>query len=495
MRICLINPPRIQPKTWGEPSVYQPMDLVYVAAVLEKKHDVCIIDVPTEGWKKLQDIGGTRIRQGLTNDEIAVRIRKWKPDMAVITVPFSGWSRAAFETAAIVKQVNQDIVTVIMGLHPSARPAECLAEPNIDFVVIGEPEMTVLELADTLATKDFAKLKYVKGVAFMKDGETITTPSRPVVENLDSLPFPARHLLPMKEFFEAANKRPISGNLKKPSIRMLTSRGCGYACIFCSNYIVMGRKWRGRSAENVVAEIEQIVRDYGVRQIDFLDDNVSFDRKRMERICDLLIEKKLNVEWCTPNGVRADCLDEALLVKMKKAGCKRILVAPESGVQRIVDEVINKRQDLEKVENAVSAARKAGIEVGCFFILGMPGETKEDMKATIAFAHKLRRLGADRFYFSYATPLYGTELYERVKRSGFLKSGLTDEDLAAVEPLIETPEFTAEDLRMLCAEANLVNPMLTRDRLIRAARDPKKAVETLFARRRMTHLTKTNNSD
>jgi anaerobic magnesium-protoporphyrin IX monomethyl ester cyclase len=494
MRVCLINPPRIQPKTWGEPSVYQPMDLVYVAAVLEKKHDVCIIDAPTEGWRKLQDIGGTRTRQGLTNDEITQRIRTWKPDMAVITVPFSGWSRAAFETATIVKQVNKGIMTVLMGLHPSVKPVECLAQPNVDFVVIGEPEMTVLELADTLSTGDSSKLKDVRGIVFTKDGKTVTTPLRPVIENLDELPFPARHLLPMKEFFEAANKRPISGNLKKPSIRMLTSRGCGYACIFCSNYIVMGRKWRGRSAENVVAEIEQIVRDFGVRQIDFLDDNVSFDRERMERICDLLIEKKLNVEWCTPNGVRADCLDGALLKKMKKAGCKRILVAPESGVQRVVDAVINKRQDLKKVEQVVSAAKKAGIEVGCFFILGMPGETNEDMKATIAFAHKLRQLGADRFYFSYATPLYGTELYERAKRCGYLKPGLTDEDLAAVEPLIETPEFTADDLRMLCAEANLVNPTLTRDRLIRAARDPKKAVKTLFARRKMAHQASMNKS-
>ncbi len=487
MRVCLINPPRIQPKTWGEPSVYQPMDLVYVAAALEKKHDVCIIDAPTEGWRKLQDIGGTRIRQGLTNDEIAKRIRTWEPDMAVITVPFSGWSRAAFETATVVKQVKKKIVTVLMGLHPSVKPAECLAQPNIDFVVIGEPEITVLELADTLATGDSAKLECVKGIAFTKDGKTVTTTPRPVIENLDCLPFPARHLLPLKEFFEAANKRPISGNLKKPSIRMLTSRGCGHACIFCSNYIVMGRKWRGRSAENVVGEIEQIVRDFGVKQIDFLDDNVSFDRGRIMRICDLLIEKKLNVEWCTPNGVRADCLDEELLRKMKKAGCKRILVAPESGVQHIVDDVINKRQDLKKVEQAVSSARKAGIEVGCFFILGMPGETKADMKATIAFAHKLRQLGADRFYFSYATPLYGTELYERAKRNGFLKSGLTDEDLAAVESLIETPEFTVDDLRMFCAEANLVNPTLTGDRLLRAAHDPKKAVRTLFARRRMAH--------
>ena len=468
------------------------MDLVYVAAVLEKKHAVCIIDAPTEGWRNLQDIGGTRIRQGLTNEEIATRIRQWKPDMAVITVPFSGWSRAAFETAAVVKQVNRAIITVLMGLHPSVKPAECLAQSNIDFVVIGEPEMTVLELSDTLAKGDQANLKDVKGIAFKKEDKIVTTPPRTVMENLDELPYPARHLLPMREFFEAANKRPISGNLKKPSIRMLTSRGCNHACIFCSNYIVMGRKWRGRSPENVVREIEQIVHDFGVRQIDFLDDNVSFDRARMERICDLLIEKRLDVEWCTPNGVRADCLDEALLIKMKKAGCKRILVAPESGVQRVVDEIINKRQDLKKVEQAVSAARKAGIEVGCFFILGMPGETKEDMKATIAFAHKLRSLGADRFYFSYATPLYGTELYERARLNGFLKSELTDEDLAAVEPLIETPEFNADDLRMLCAEANLVNPTLTRDRLMRAVRDPKKAVKTLFARRKTAHQAEMN---
>ena len=466
------------------------MDLVYVAAVLEKKHQVCIIDAPTEGWRKLQEIGGTRIRQGLTSEEMAERIKAWSPDMAVITVPFSGWSGAAFETAGIVKKVNKNIVTVLMGLHPSARPVECLAEPNVDFVVIGEPEMTVLELADTLETVGSANLKDVQGIAFVQNGKTVKTPQRPVIQDLDSLPFPARHLLPMKEFFEAAKKRPISGNLKKPSIRMLTSRGCGHACIFCSNYIVMGRKWRGRSAENVVQEIEQIVRDFGVKQIDFLDDNLTLDRKRMEKICDLIVEKRLNVEWCTPNGVRADCLDEELLAKMKKAGCRRILVAPESGVQRVVDDVINKRQDLKKVENAVASARKVGIEVGCFFILGIIGETKEDMKATIAFAHRLRQLGADRFYFSYATPLYGTELYERAKRCGFLKQGLTDEDLAAVEPLIETPEFSAEELRMLCAEANLVNPTVTRDRLMRAVRDPKKAVKTLFARHRMADQAK-----
>ena len=287
----------------------------------------------------------------------------------------------------------------------------------------------------------------------------------------------------MKQFFEAAKKIPISGNLRKPSVRMLTSRGCSYGCIFCSNHIVMGRKRRARSAENVVAEIEQIVKTYGIRQIDFLDDNIAFNRKRLETICDLLVQKRSNIEWCTPNGVRVDSLDRELLAKMRASGCQKILVAPESGVQRVVDDVIKKKQDLRRVEDAVSSARKLGIKVGCFFILGMIGETKEDIKETIKFAYKLRQLGADHFYFSYATPLYGTELYRQAKEGGFLTGDFSDDALSEVKPLIETPEFTGEDLRRLAAEANLVNPTVTQERLLRAIRDPRKALKILVYRR------------
>jgi magnesium-protoporphyrin IX monomethyl ester (oxidative) cyclase len=244
----------------------------------------------------------------------------------------------------------------------------------------------------------------------------------------------------------------------------------------------MGRKWRARSAENVIAEIEQIVKTYGVHQIDFLDDNIAFNRERLVKICNMLIEKRLNIEWCTPNGVRADALDPELLALMRKAGCQKILIAPESGVQRIVDDVIKKKQSLHRVEEAVSAAHKVGIKVGCFFILGMIGETKEDMKETIKFAHKLRSLGAEYFYFSYATPLYGTELYKLAKEGNYLTSDFSDDALSAVQPLIETPEFTADDLRCLAMEANLVNPTMTRDRVLRAIRDPKKAIEILIFR-------------
>lgn len=487
MRVCLINPPRIQPKAWGKPSVYQPMDLAYVAAVLEKDHEVEVIDVPNEGWEILEEMEGAMYRQGLKNEAIAQRIKNFKPELVVMPIPFSGWARAAFQVAATVKSVDKNIKVTVFGLHASTRTKECLEQDNIDYVIIGEPEITALELANNLASnKEYkeSSLSNVKGLGFIANGKVTITESRPFIENLDTLPFPARHLLPMKQFFEAARKVPISGNLKKPSIRMLTSRGCPQNCIFCSNNIVMGRRWRGRSAENVVDEIEQIVKTYGVRQIDFLDDNIAFNRKRLEIICDMLIQKKLWIEWCTPNGVRADSLDAELLAKMRSAGCKKILVAPESGVQRIVDEVIKKKQSLTKVEEVVAAAHKLGIKVGCFFILGMIGETKEDIKQTIAFAQKLRKLGAEYFYFSYATPLYGTELYRQAKEGGFLTEDFSDDALSEVKPLIETQEFTADDLRCLAAEANLVNPTVTRDRLLRAVRNPKAAVGILFYRQR-----------
>jgi magnesium-protoporphyrin IX monomethyl ester (oxidative) cyclase len=461
------------------------MDISYVAAVLEKQHEVLVIDVPNEGWELLEEIEGGKYRQGLSNTEIVTRIQKFQPKLIVISVPYSGWSTAAFAVAETIKAANPNLKIALIGLHPSSRPNECLTQVNVDFVVIGEPEITTLELANTIEKGAIQNLKNVKGLGFIEDNKVTITASRPFIEDLDTLPFPARHLLPMKEFFEAAKKIPISGNLKKPSIRMLTTRGCPYNCVFCSNNITMGRKWRARSAESVVAEIEQIVKTYGKHQIDFLDDNIAFNRERLVKICNLLIEKRLNVEWCTPNGVRADALDPQLLALMRQAGCKKILIAPESGVQHIVDNIIKKRQSLKRVEDAVSAAHKVGIKVGCFFILGMIGETKEDMKQTIQFAHKLRHLGAEYFYFSYATPLYGTELYRQAKEGNYLTSDFSDDALSAVQPLIETPEFTADDLRCLAAEANLVNPTLTHERIIRAIRNPKKALEILLTRNKI----------
>jgi anaerobic magnesium-protoporphyrin IX monomethyl ester cyclase len=481
MRVCLINPPRIQPKAWGKPNVFPPLSLAYVAAVLEKDHKVSVIDAPTEGWRNLEEVDGTKYRVGLSNGEIAARLKSFSPDVVGIEIPFSGWAKTAFEVAATVKSVSRDVVTVLDGQHPSARPVDCLANPDVDFVVVGEPENTMLELVGALE-KEARDFKKIKGLGFTADGKPVITEKRPVIEDLDSLPFPARHLLPMDMYYEVVRENPLRGEVHKRWTMVFTSRGCPYNCVFCSNCVVWGKKWRGRSPENVVAELEHIVKTYGIEQVDFWDDNMTLDRKRMADICDLIVAKRVRFEWFTPNGVRADTLDEGLLAKMKKAGCKKIRLAPESGVQRVVNDIIKKNLDLKSVEQAVVSARKVGIKVGCFFVIGLIGETKADIEETIKYAYKLRSLGADSFIFSIATPIYGSELYEQAKQGGFLREGFCEDALAAAEPLIETPEFTADELMELCARANLVNPTFTRDKILRAARNPRKTIKMLLGK-------------
>jgi len=160
--------------------------MAYVAAVLEKQHKICIIDAPTEGRGNLE-MDGAKYRVGLSNREIADRIRRWSPDVVGITIPFSGWSKPAFEVASTVKIVDKDIITVLDGTHPSARPEECLTHPNIDFVVIGEREQTMLELVGALEQGITRDLTKIRGIAFTKNGKNVITAPRPVIQDLDSL--------------------------------------------------------------------------------------------------------------------------------------------------------------------------------------------------------------------------------------------------------------------------------------------------------------------
>ena len=174
MRICLINPPRIHPKSWGKPSVFQPLDIAYVAAVLEKKHKVHVIDAPTEGWRNLEQVDETRYRVGLTNKEIAEKVKRWSPDVVGITIPFSGWWKSAYEVVSVVKGVDKDIITVLSGLHPSSRPEQSLTCSNADFVVLGEPEYSMLELVEALEQGTIAGFKKVRESALSKMGKRLS---------------------------------------------------------------------------------------------------------------------------------------------------------------------------------------------------------------------------------------------------------------------------------------------------------------------------------
>lgn len=331
----------------------------------------------------------------------------------------SGWA-----AARQVKEVAQ-VPIVLGGPHPTVLPEESAGRPEVDVVVRSEGEATWEELTGTLdrlglaergyeAVRDQAveALRHVLGITFRdEDGAVHSTPDRPTIADLDSLPWPAWHLFRLDRY---TNLQPTLDHVEGYSLPILTSRGCPYRCTYCSQ--IMERRWRMRSAENVVAEWRWLVREVGAAEIGVLDDSFNIRRDRVLRICDLLIQEGLShVPWIMINGIRANLADEELLGRMRQAGCIRTAFGVESGNQQILDSIIHKQLTLDQVRAAFRAAKKVGMETIGFFIIGMPGETEETMEDTIRFAIELDPLVAN---FSMATPFPGTELYEIAKREG-----------------------------------------------------------------------------
>lgn len=448
MKVCLINPPQVSSTKYGRPYIFQPIGLLYVAAALEQYFSVEILDATLADWRSLKTVDGKH-HLGLSFEQIAEEVHRRQPDIVGISVPFSINAQCAHSVCAQVKKVNPAIVTILGGPHPSIRPREVLADSNVDFVVRGEGELTMPELVKVIAEKQTsAQLGNVKGIGFRHNGEIVLTEPRPLIEDLDALPFPARHLVPMEEYFAAMQAGVGARTMYTCGdkwVSLITSRGCPYTCNFCSINLVMGDKFRARSPRNVLEEIRQVMTGYGVSHFNFEDDNLTLNNSRAKELFDLLAKAGGGVTWSTPNGIRADTLDEELVVKMQQSGCKRVFVAPESGDQEVVNNIIGKNQDLGKVLTAVQLLNKHGITVDGSFVLGSIGETKWNILRTIRYAKKLKKAGMNLGGFHMATPYYGTPLYDEAKRKGYLVQE-EDDKLSTWEALIETPDLSAKAL-------------------------------------------------
>jgi len=395
MKILLISPPyKWEDRKVGE-GVLPPLGLLYIASVLlEKDHKVELLDARA---------------LSLSKKDVEQEIARRKPDVVGISSMTFNISEA-FDIAGIVKNVDKDIKVMIGGAHPTALPTETLEEcKHIDIVVYGEGEETVPELMEAIEGKK--KLETIKGIAYRDGGRIIRTPPRPLIEDLDIVPFPARDLLPWEKYQRLTHRTLFSKSADKPYTTMMTSRGCPYGCVYCDKS-AFGRKWRARSAENVVAEIEHVVEKYKVGDISFHDDLFTLDRKRVIRICELLLEKGIDISWAC--DARADTVDEEMLNMMKKAGCMTVCFGVESGNETILKN-IQKSESLDEIRNAVKLARKAGLNVSAGFIFGLPGETLETAKATINFA---KELNVDIAIFNIATPFPGSPLFKQLEKEG-----------------------------------------------------------------------------
>ncbi len=479
MKILLINPPQVFYAGSEPPAGNLPIGLMYLAAVLDKAgYSVEILDAFMADCPSQQN--GDAISVGMPYEKISQEIQKRKPDIVGIAGPFTCQIENALKVAEIAKQANPKILTVVGGPHVTTVPQGFLEEAkNVDIAVVGEGEYALLEIVQYFEGK--RQLSEILGIAYRQNGKVVVNPKRSFLEDLDQLPYPAYHLVDMEYYL--SNKKIGYRSFQDRAISMVTSRGCPFNCCFCAVHLHMGQGFRAHSASYVLSHIQHVVDKYKVKNIFFEDDNLTLDLKRFEAICDGIIERKIKIGWETPNGVRADCLNLELLKKMKRSGCVSVFVGVESGDQQILDKVICKSLDLTRVVEFAKNSRSIGLKTGAFYIIGFPGETKENMQRTVDFALGLKRDYDVGMHLFMATPSYGTRLYDECKAKGYLQEDLSWNSFAQARqpkgmPLITTNEFTPQEVKEIAAKALAEYKKLS---LMGHLKNPRKALKTAFA--------------
>lgn len=393
MKITLVNyhsgdqvnsrVPKSLVKIWG---VIPPLGLAYIAAVLEKDgYDVSILDVPA---------------LNLTKKETYEKLKEQKPDVVGVTC-MSSTIKGALEAAELAKKIGAKVV--IGGSHVAACPKEILSYDFIDYGLIGEGEQTFPLLLKAIEGK--YQLEKIPGLVYKKNKEIKINLGHGFVENLDSLPMPAYHLLPIEKYNLVIALHPM--------ITMVSSRGCPGQCGFC--FKKPGDKiLRFRSPEKIVDEMEYLVKKYKIKEIVIADDNLTTSKPNIKKICSEIIRRKLKVRWEAPT--RVDFVDLEILRLMKKAGCKRLRYGVESGDEEIL-KLMKKGVNLEKIKQVFKWTKQVGIETFAYFIIGYIGETEETIKKTINLA---KELDPDMLLFCAATPLPNTHLYDLAITQGFV---------------------------------------------------------------------------
>jgi anaerobic magnesium-protoporphyrin IX monomethyl ester cyclase len=439
MKVLVANPPWPGPGygarsdvRWphkrSDKYIEYPIYLSYTVAVLDEAgFEVSFIDA---------------IMDELDIDEFAQQVRDLGPRLTIVETSTPS-IHFDLQTAAAIKDLSPDTFVALVGSHVTYFDQDILAEnPAVDAVIRGEFEYTSADLARALEAG--GDLGGVLGLTYRDAGPSAGSdrgsdvhrnPDRPLFEPLDGMPFPARYIV-KGEGYRAGI---YSGGYPTA---MISSRGCPYRCTFCLwPGILYGHKFRARSAENVVDEIEEAVRTHGHDEIYFDDDTFSIDRQRVLDICRLIQERGLQkeVEWIAQ--CRVDTVDREMLEAMKAANCGYILFGVESGSPEMLKKM-KKGITLDKVRQAFELTAEVGIKTQAFFLFGIPGETQETIRETIEFA---KEINASSTQFAVAIPHPGTALYEECKANGWLTSE-NWVDYTSEASLIETPWLTAEEV-------------------------------------------------
>ena len=415
MKICLINPPWVTKSNniWTKiRGTLPPLGLLYLAAYLEREGITADIIDCQAGLGSWEDI-----RNELAKDRY---------DLYGITGTTSIISNS-YRIAGIIKDCHPDAKVVMGGVHVTALPEEALAKNAVDFVVRGEGEKPLLELAKGADPASITGLSYKSG------GHPVHVGANCVMPDLDVIPFPAFHKVNLKAYFPALNSYR-----RLPAINMMTTRGCPGRCTFCNSANIPLRR---RSADNIYKEMEMLSKKYGIREISFYDDTFTVFHDNINRLCDLLVANGIDLTWSC--FARVDTVTLPLLKKMKAAGCHQVMFGIESASPVILKN-IRKNIEFEKNIEAVRMAKKAGLTVRCTFMFGNPGETVQTIDETIKYSLDL---DPDIALYNITTPYPGTEMFRWAKEAGYLVSENWD-DYDLSEPVMLLPTISVAELKL-----------------------------------------------
>jgi len=434
MRILLVNPPfkfkLSRASRWPEftksGTLYYPIWLAYAAGVLMKKgHNVLLLDALAKGWDF---------------EETLIKIKEFKPDLVVVDSSTPSINNDV-QFVDDVKKNLPNVKIVLVGTHPSALPEETFAmSASIDFIARHEYDYTLRDLATAIENKK--GLQKILGLSYREFSHVYNNPDRSLIQNLDELPFVSEVY---KKFLDAGDYRYALA--RHPMIQVMSSRGCPNMCTFCSlPQTFMGRKFRARSPENFVGELEWIAKNMPeIKEIFIEDDTFTVSKQRVLDICDLIDQRHLNIVWSV--NARAD-IPFDVLKRMKEAGCRMLIVGYESGSDEILKN-IKKGMTVKLAAIFTRNAKRAGLKIfGCFMI-GLPGDNKETIDQTFKFAKKLN---PDMVFFQQAVPFPGTEFYEWVKSNRFLTSNKWSDwldDQGRLNYLVSYPDLSNHEMREL----------------------------------------------
>ncbi len=395
-----------------------PLGLAYIAAVLEREgHRVKILDTPT-------------LKMDL--DEWVQTVKSWSPDVIGFSI-LTPTAPKAYVAARRIKEELGDVILVAGGQHPTYMWSETL-DNGFDIIVRGEGEITTRELIETIDKHgmDPMELRKVAGIVFHdKHGGIVATEERPLIHNLDELPWPARHLLPMDRYTLFGKKIQVA--------HIMASRGCPYGCIYCTTSYYWGRRIRYRSPENVAEEIEFLVNKYKVKHVVFTDDELTANRRFVYGLIEEMKKRGLDIGFAC--GARINHMDKNFMKFLYDNGCVALYFGVESGAQRILDK-IGKMLTLDQVRRVFRWKKEIGGFATASFIVGFPWETIDDMKMTVDFAIEI---DPDYAQFTVLTPYPGTPLFDYAMRYGLIEDW-NWEHYTTLRPVMRGFKFTREQV-------------------------------------------------